>query len=148
MEEFLLAKKMFTVNEANAILPQVRKELEKMQELGRQFEGAYMELQEMKERAKRSGSGSGRQSGQRSDEPDPFFTMECELEFMQMELRTMLESFNLMGVELKDLESGLIDFPAVIAGEEVLLCWRQGEEKVEHYHGLYDGFRGRKKLDE
>jgi hypothetical protein len=137
-----LAKKYFTVDEANAMLPQVRQELERMQELGRRFEGEYLEMQELKERAKRGGLTSVPEGA-----PDPFFTMECELEFMQMELRTMLESFRLKGVELKDLESGLVDFPAVLNGEEVLLCWRQGEEKVAHYHGLDDGFRGRRKLD-
>lgn len=52
-----------------------------------------------------------------------------------------------LGVELKDLDMGLLDFPAVRDGEDVLLCWRVGEESVAFWHGLEDGFAGRKPID-
>jgi hypothetical protein len=51
------------------------------------------------------------------------------------------------GAIVKDLDTGLVDFPARLHGEEVLLCWRLGEEQVEHWHGLEEGFAGRKLLD-
>jgi hypothetical protein len=52
-----------------------------------------------------------------------------------------------LGVELKDLDLGLLDFPAVRDGQDVLLCWHVGEESVEFWHGLEDGFAGRKPID-
>ena len=52
------------------------------------------------------------------------------------------------GVEVKDLEVGLIDFPTLFRGEEVLLCWRFGEERIEQWHGLTEGFRGKRPIDE
>src|SRR6185369_7768552 len=50
------------------------------------------------------------------------------------------------GSQLKDPETGLIDFPARLDGREVLLCWRLGEEEIAWYHDAEAGFRGRKKL--
>jgi hypothetical protein len=52
-----------------------------------------------------------------------------------------------LGVELKDLDLGLLDFPSVRDGREVLLCWHVGEESVEFWHGLEDGYAGRKPID-
>ena len=51
------------------------------------------------------------------------------------------------GAIVKDPDTGLVDFPARLAGEEVLLCWRLGEEQVAHWHGLEEGFAGRKPID-
>ncbi|HYX89414.1 MAG TPA: DUF2203 domain-containing protein [Gaiellaceae bacterium] len=51
-----------------------------------------------------------------------------------------------LGVLVKDLDRGLVDFPALRRGEEVLLCWQVGEDEVAHWHGLEEGFAGRKRL--
>jgi hypothetical protein len=51
------------------------------------------------------------------------------------------------GAIVKDVDLGLVDFPARREGEEILLCWRLGEEEVAHWHGLDEGFAGRKPLD-
>jgi hypothetical protein len=51
-----------------------------------------------------------------------------------------------LGALVKDLDRGLIDFPALRGNEEVLLCWRVGEEEVAHWHGLEEGFAGRRPL--
>ena len=52
-----------------------------------------------------------------------------------------------LGVVLKDLDLGLLDFPAVRQGEDVLLCWHVGEDSVTSWHGLEEGFAGRKPID-
>jgi hypothetical protein len=52
-----------------------------------------------------------------------------------------------VGALVKDLDAGLVDFPATRDGEEILLCWRLGEDEVAHWHGLEEGFAGRKRLD-
>ena len=52
------------------------------------------------------------------------------------------------GCVVKDLDEGLIDFPSVMKGQEVFLCWKLGEERVLYWHGLEEGFAGRKPLDD
>ena len=51
-----------------------------------------------------------------------------------------------MGIELKDPDTGLIDFPAIRFSEPVYLCWKFGEEEVLYWHGMTEGYRGRKLL--
>ena len=52
------------------------------------------------------------------------------------------------GVQVKDLEIGLLDFPCQIEGEVILLCWKLGEDKITHWHGTSEGFAGRKPIDD
>ena len=63
------------------------------------------------------------------------------------QLREAIEAINELGVQVKDLDVGLVDFPTLYRGEEVLLCWRLGEPRIGHWHGLEEGVRGRKSID-
>ncbi|WP_438446542.1 DUF2203 domain-containing protein [Gorillibacterium sp. sgz5001074] len=130
-----MGKKYFTAQEANALLPSLRISLRDLQAIRSRFESKYRELALLRH-----------QGVELRDGEDPFFSLECELEFMRMEASAIAHGLNLQGVEVKDVESGLVDFPAKIEGREVLLCWRLGEERVEYYHGLHDGFQGRRRL--
>ncbi|WNR43622.1 DUF2203 domain-containing protein [Paenibacillus roseipurpureus] len=128
--------KWFSLEEANGLLPFVDQELRKMQDLKREFEEKYMELRHLKnEHAEKPGT-----------EKDPFFVMEAALEFLQIEARGLIQNFQKTGIELKDIDTGLVDFPALIDGQEVLLCWKQGEDQIRYYHGKHDGFAGRRPL--
>jgi hypothetical protein len=62
------------------------------------------------------------------------------------ELARTLEEIQSLGVVVKDLDSGLVDFPSVREGEDVLLCWRLGEDEVAFWHGYDDGFAGRRPI--
>ncbi|MBI5086356.1 MAG: DUF2203 domain-containing protein [Acidobacteria bacterium] len=62
-------------------------------------------------------------------------------------LQSSVESIVELGVHVKDLEAGLVDFPTLYRGAEVLLCWRLGEAGISHWHGIEEGFRGRKRID-
>ena len=53
-----------------------------------------------------------------------------------------------IGVQVKDLDTGLLDFPCLVKGETILLCWKLGEKKITHWHGTSEGFSGRKPIDE
>lgn len=63
-------------------------------------------------------------------------------------LRDLLRWFESREIQIKDLERGLIDFPAVIAGREVFLCWEQDEDDIEFWHDLETGYAGRERLPE
>ena len=62
-------------------------------------------------------------------------------------IREALESIEATGCVVKDLDTGLLDFPARIGGEDVFLCWRLGEDRIRFYHRQDEGFAGRKPLD-
>ena len=63
-------------------------------------------------------------------------------------LRAILEEIGETGCLVKDLDTGLLDFPTVFRGTEVYLCWRLGEPAIEFWHGVEEGFRGRKPIDQ
>lgn len=64
------------------------------------------------------------------------------------QLNNVLQDVAAIGCQVKDLDIGLIDFPALYQGDEVCLCWRLGEKSIEYWHGAHEGFRGRKPIDE
>ena len=59
-----------------------------------------------------------------------------------------LAEINAIGVQVKDLDTGLLDFPCKVGDEIVLLCWKLGESSINYWHGMEEGFAGRKPIDE
>jgi hypothetical protein len=59
-----------------------------------------------------------------------------------------LAEIDSIGVQVKDLDIGLLDFPCEVEGKTVLLCWKMGEKSITHWHGMDEGFAGRKLIDE
>ena len=64
----------------------------------------------------------------------------------QADFRKVLAEFESREIQLKDIGRGLLDFPAILAGREVFLCWEKDEEDIEHWHDLDAGYAGREKL--
>jgi hypothetical protein len=62
--------------------------------------------------------------------------------------RDALSEIDSIGVQVKDLDIGLLDFPCEVEGRVVLLCWKMGEDSITHWHGTDEGFAGRKLIDE
>jgi len=62
-------------------------------------------------------------------------------------LRQALDKLDELGILVKDLDVGLVDFPTLYRGEEVYLCWRMDENDIEYWHGVHEGFAGRKEID-
>ncbi len=129
----------FTVNEANAMLPEVRGRLEACLVMRGHLRGLHSEL------------------SARGHPPPPRGTPDLsgppEVAKLKARYRGLFEAMSAEvdaitsdGVQIKDLETGLIDFPARMGGRDVLLCWKLGEPKVAFYHGHEEGFRGRKPL--
>jgi len=123
--------KLFTIEEANELLPGVRSMLEKIQRM-------YSTLGGFRESARAAASasefGGGMQGGA------AYVKALYEIGKITTEL---LES----GIQLKDYERGLIDFPCMRDGRVVLLCWQLGEaERIEWWHEIEAGFAGRKPL--
>jgi hypothetical protein len=62
-------------------------------------------------------------------------------------LKEAIENIQECGCVIKDLQAGLVDFPTLFEGREVLLCWKVGEKGIHYWHETADGFRGRKPID-
>lgn len=63
------------------------------------------------------------------------------------EAQDTVNEINAIGVQVKDLDKGLLDFPSVLDGKSILLCWKLGEKEIAYWHSPEDGFAGRKPLD-
>jgi hypothetical protein len=72
----------------------------------------------------------------------------AERERVSIRLRDVVAEITATGVQVKDLDIGLLDFPCEVNGEIILLCWKLGEPAIAHWHGLEEGFKGRKPIDD
>jgi hypothetical protein len=63
-------------------------------------------------------------------------------------VKDALAEIDAIGVQVKDIDIGLLDFPCEVQGEVILLCWKLGEKGITHWHGVSEGFAGRKLIDE
>ncbi len=66
----------------------------------------------------------------------------------EQHLKDALAEIDSIGVQVKDLDIGLLDFPCVVEGQTILLCWKLGEKSITHWHGVQEGFAGRKPIDQ
>jgi len=127
----------FTPDEANAALAEVRPLAERMVERYRELE----ECQERRDALRRQVGGNGGGLDRRE-----LATAEDAVHTRAAELAAAISEIQELGVLVKDPATGLVDFPARAAGEEVLLCWQLGEDAVEFWHSLEGGFAGRRPL--
>ncbi len=127
-----MSEKHFTVEQANAALPLVRSIVADLVELESRLETAARRYRALKQDA---------------DKP------QIELNETRHQIAALVEERDLyvaeldqVGVRLGDPARGICDFPAVIDGEPVFLCWELGEEAVDHVHGRHEGYAGRRAL--
>lgn len=125
-----MAQRLFTLEEANALLPQLRQMLKAVLEAREKIVDAQPEIWPILEKA--IGNGGGKKAGE----------LLKYFEVIQHNAHTIQE----MGIEIKDINTGLIDFPAERDGRVVYLCWRYGEGEIEYWHDLDAGFAGRQPL--
>jgi hypothetical protein len=133
-----MAHRHFTADEANELLPEVRAAAEELVARRR----ALMEATAKRARLVARIAGNGGDFDPR--EPRE---LEEELEQEAEAVGRAVERLERLGVLVKDPDRGLVDFPALReSGEEVLLCWQVGEDEIAYWHGLEEGFAGRKPL--
>lgn len=124
--------KIFTVQEANALLPDVRTIVGKIRRAHRQLSRYGDDAKKAAEAAERGGGG---------------FPDGVAYAAVLNELTAQLAELEALGVQLKDFERGLVDFPSLRDGRVVLLCWQLGEgDELEWWHDIDAGFAGRTPL--
>jgi hypothetical protein len=126
----LVHERHFTREEANALLPQLSALLTQLREAKDELTDSEAH-EALAEAAPTNGGGEeGRQVG-----------------VAFLEVRRLLEAVERSGIVLRDIDRGLVDFPALIDGREVYLCWEMGEDEVDYWHDLEGGYGGREPLD-
>ena len=126
----LLHERHFTREEANALLPQLTTLLTRLREAKDELTDAEAH-EALSEAAPTNGGGEqGQQVG-----------------VAFLEVRRLLEVVEQAGIVLRDIDRGLVDFPAVVEGHEVYLCWELGEDEVAYWHELEGGYGGREPID-
>jgi hypothetical protein len=121
--------KHYTREEATALLPQLRVWLDRLNALRRELERSDKRLASLMTPGNDLGG-----------------------DLVNQWIRTLAEMQEVLGefqrreIQIKDIERGLLDFPALIGGKEVFLCWEQDEEAVEFWHDLDTGYGGRERL--
>lgn len=130
----------FTLQQAEALLPEVERAIRRAIELKSSYDQADEAIQSEARRIQMTGGAlvdRGRMEQQRSRRDDS-----------AQRVKEAIDDIEAYGCEVKDLDIGLIDFRTLYHGQEVYLCWRLGEQGIEFWHGLTEGFRGRKRIDE
>src|SRR5256885_14866207 len=123
-------ERTFTLEEANAAVEELRPVVERMVEHRRNLAAAQRRQTELLTRI--AGNGGDMQP---SDLREAAASIQSEADA----ITACAEEINAAGAQIKSLEEGLLDFPAERDGEEVLLCWKLGEEEIGYWHGVDDG---------
>ncbi len=129
--------RLFTEEEARAALPEIRRLTEELVSARADQLAAAASIAELGAAAE--GNGHGRHA-------ERLGALREELDRAEAELAAALAALDRAGVVVKDVDAGLVDFPARRDDEDVFLCWQLGEEDIAWWHGVDDGFRGRRPL--
>jgi len=135
-----MADRTFTLQEAQNLLPVLESLLRTAMDGKKLIEAVDNELQELAHRVLMSGGllVNVVQMARRK----------AEREKAIRRVKDTLAEINAIGVQVKDIEIGLLDFPCKVEGRIVLLCWKLGEQSITHWHTSSEGFAGRKPVDE
>ena len=135
-----MSDRTFTLQEAQNLLPVLESLLRAAMDGKKLIEAVDNELQELAHRVLMSGGllVNVVQMARRK----------AEREKAIHRVKDTLAEINAIGVQVKDIEIGLLDFPCKVEGRVVLLCWKLGEQGITHWHTSSEGFAGRKPVDE
>ena len=122
-------RKHYSRDEARALLPKIREWLAELQHLRQKLTVQDQRIGQLLKTGKEMGG-----------------EMVNNWIRLLAETKGVLEHFRQREIQVKDLDRGLIDFPAIIGGREVFLCWEQDEDDIEFWHDLESGYAGRERL--
>lgn len=132
--------KTFTLEQAHRLLPVLKSLLKRSMEGKQLIDQVEKEQQDIRHRILLTG-------GLSVDVP-ALSHRRAQRDKALQDIKDAIAEINSIGVQVKDLDIGLLDFPCVLEDGVVLLCWKYGEDKIQYWHGLEEGFKGRKPIDE
>jgi hypothetical protein len=131
--------KRFTLEEAQNLLPRVESLVRQAMALKSEYDEAERAIQSFSQRVMLLGGISVNL--------EHAAEVRNRRDSAARQLRGAIEQVQDLGCVVKDLDTGLVDFPTLFRGVEVFLCWKVGERAIEFWHGVEEGFRGRKAID-
>ena len=130
--------RLFTIEQAERLLPELEPNVRLAVSLKSSWQAAQQDFDaETRRIAMAGGSVVNREK---------LLALRSRLDATARRLDEVIKEIQEHGCLVKDLDLGLIDFPTLYRGEEVLLCWKLGEPAITHWHGLNEGYRGRKPI--
>jgi hypothetical protein len=135
-----MAEKYFTLDEAQTLLPVLEGLLRAAVESKQTIEGVDSQFEELRQRIFVNGG--------MSVDILSLARRRAEKDKAVQRAKDTLAEIDSIGVQVKDLDTGLLDFPCVVEDQVILLCWKMGEKGITHWHGMAEGFKGRKPIDE
>jgi hypothetical protein len=135
-----MSDRTFTLDEAQSLLPVLESLLRTAMKAKQVMEEVDAEMQALHHRLFLSG-------GMFLDIV-PLARRKAERVKAEQHAKDALAEIDSIGVQVKDLAIGLLDFPCEVDGQSILLCWKLGEKSITHWHGVQEGFAGRKPIDE
>ncbi len=149
-----MARRFFTPDQANAMLPLVSRIVQDIADLARDLRDKHQRFRRLTEDGPLTKGGSltaelewQRETGQEElDQLEEVLQLESQLETGREQMEHLEKELGQLGILLKDYFIGLIDFPCWRDGREIYLCWKLGEPEVGHWHEIDVGFSGRQKL--
>jgi hypothetical protein len=135
-----MADRTFTLDEAQSLLPVLESLLRTAIEAKKIVDEVETEQQALQHRIFLSGG--------MSLNIVPLARRKAERAKAEQRMKDALAEIDSTGVQVKDLDIGLLDFPCEVEGQTILLCWKLGEKAITHWHGVQEGFAGRKPIDQ
>ena len=135
-----MSSRTFTLQEAQVLLPVLESLLKSAMEGKKLIEQVDGEFQQLSNRIFLNGGtlvDVARMAARKA-----------EKEKAVQRVKDALAEIDATGVQVKDLDMGLLDFPCVVEDRVILLCWKLGEKTIAHWHGTDEGYRGRKPIDD
>jgi hypothetical protein len=135
-----MSERTFTLDEAQSLLPVLESLLRAAIAAKKTVDEADAEQQALQHRVFLAG-------GMFLDVV-PLARKKAERAKAEQRVKDSLAEIDSIGVQVKDLDIGLLDFPCEVDGQIILLCWKLGEKAITHWHGVQEGFAGRKPIDQ
>ena len=135
-----MADRTFTLDEAQSLLPVLESLLRTAIQAKKIVDEAETEQQALEHRIFLSGG--------MFLNIVPLARRKAERTKAEQRVKDALAEIGSTGVQVKDLDIGLLDFPCKVDGHTILLCWKLGEKAITHWHGVEEGFAGRKPIDQ
>jgi hypothetical protein len=135
-----MADRTFTLDEAQSLLPVLESLLRTAIQAKKVVDEAETEQQALEHRIFLSGG--------MFLNIVPLARRKAERTKAEQRVKDALAEIGSTGVQVKDLDIGLLDFPCEVDGQTILLCWKLGEKAITHWHGVEEGFAGRKPIDQ
>ena len=125
-----IKNKYFTVEEANAVVPQLLHDVPRLQELMGNLINKYPDVKKAREKAQLNGG---------SVEGADYLNCVLQISFLTERLESN-------GCILKGVRNGLVDFLSLRDGKDIYLCWKSPEKRIEYWHDIQSGFAGRQRI--